>query len=214
MAKSSWRNRSKFHATLSHDSNTRMNIAEARAPAAGLGAGKHAPICTARFRSGRRRSKSPTAIPKSSPLYERFRHPTFLLSSTLLYFYLLVLTRTSFSRAGGFERSLVHESSIVAEGWLYWIKINGGGSRSRLKFRQHTTPVPSISIFTFSAPSINPCTRRVYPLVSCASFFFILFCFFFCFFFCFSVSFARNRFDYEMYLSACRWSSIRVSTVQ
>lgn len=126
---------------------------------------------------------SPTAIPKSSPFYERFRHPTFLLSSTVLYFYLLVLTRTSFSRAGRFERSLVHESSIVAEGWLYWIKINGGGSRSRLKFRPHTTPVPSISIFTFSAPSINPCTRRVYPLVSCTSFFFILFCFFFLFFF-------------------------------
>lgn len=82
------------------------------------------------FRSGR--SGRNTRDPKSSPLYEKFHHPAFLLLSTLLYFHLLVLTRTPFSLAGGSrDRSRTIRISSPTAGYMDKNKL-GGGTRSVL----------------------------------------------------------------------------------
>lgn len=142
------------------------------------------------FRSGR--SGRNTRDPKSSPLYEKFHHPAFLLLSTLLYFHLLVLTRTPFSLAGGSrDRSRTIRISSPTAGYMDKNKL-GGGTRSVLASNFGRILSPSCHRSRSSHfPHPPPIRVPARALVS-----YLFFTFFW--YFCFSVSFARNRFDYEM----------------
>lgn len=158
------------------------------------------------FRSGR--SGRNTRDPKSSPLYEKFHHPAFLLLSTLLYFHLLVLTRTPFSLAGGSrDRSRTIRISSPTAGYMDKNKL-GEGTRSVLASNFGRILSPSChrsrsSHFPHPPPIRVPsaCTR----VVSFFHFFFGIFVFLF---------HSREIDSITRCLSACRWSSIRVSTVQ